>query len=121
MNQNRQVKRAAVLLLFILTFLFVAWGFARPRQKVNEVYVEQVCGRCHGSGGATDNSNMPILAGQNTGYLINQLENFRSGFRRSSAMGPLLKDMDDDALVFIADYYNRAGGGTLKKPDSVPQ
>ena len=121
MVQSHRVKWTVSLLLITLVAVFAALGVARPKQTVDEAYIEQVCGRCHGMSGYTDNSNMPILAGQNTGYLIKQMENFRSGFRRSSVMSPILQDIDDDAIAFIADYYNRAASRrSLKAPASVP-
>ena len=122
MKINRRIKWAMLLLVGVPgAVLMSPPGTARPEQSVDAAYIERVCGRCHGKSGITDNSNMPILAGQNTGYLVNQMENFRSGFRRSSIMSPLVRDMDDDAIAFIADYYNRAGGrGALPAADSVP-
>ena len=122
LNQHRRIKWAAFLLLVAVVPVFLLFGVARSQQVVDAAYIERVCGRCHGKAGITDNSNMPILAGQNTGYLVTQMKNFRSGFRRSSVMSPLARGMDDDAIAFIADYYNRAGGrGALPGSDSVPQ
>lgn len=101
-------SRLAGLVLIGVLLAFSAPGLTKQGVITGQDDIESACGRCHGKSGITDNSNMPNLAGQNKGYLVNQLENFRSGFRRSSVMGPIAKTLDDDAIEKIAEYYSRS-------------
>ena len=48
------------------------------------------CFLCHGAEGESASEVFPRLAGQNAEYIAKQLENFKSGKRKSSAMAPMV-------------------------------
>jgi cytochrome c553 len=64
------------------------------------------CERCHGVKGFTDNNNMPKLAGQNKGYLIRQLVNFRKGIRKSAPMRQVTLTLSDEDIENLATYFS---------------
>ena len=52
-----------------------------------------VCATCHGLDGLSKIAEAPNLAGQNEGYLIAQLNAFRSGARVNEMMSIVIKDL----------------------------
>lgn len=67
----------------------------------------QGCSTCHGaSGEGTSDLNFPRIAGKPSGYLFNQLRNFRDGHRSYPPMNYLLAYMHDDYLHELAEYFS---------------
>jgi cytochrome c553 len=64
------------------------------------------CTGCHGNEGrAAPDGFHPRIAGKPSGYLHQQLLNFRDGQRRHGAMAHLLADLDDAYLAEIALHF----------------
>lgn len=65
------------------------------------------CVPCHGrEGRATSQGFFPRIAGKPSGYLFNQLVNFRDGRRSNTVMAAMVEQMNDDYLRQIADYFS---------------
>jgi cytochrome c553 len=71
---------------------------------------QQVCSNCHGMDGNSVSPNFPRLAGQPKGYLVAQLENFRSHRRSDPAgyeyMWGLTRSLTDGQIDGLADYFS---------------
>jgi cytochrome c553 len=65
----------------------------------------QACATCHGPEGQSSNPQWPNLAGQHAGYLALQLRAFRSGERENAAMALFVKNLSDEDIQVLADYY----------------
>lgn len=63
------------------------------------------CAGCHGEDGNSTMPGFPKLAGQHKGYLVKQLQAFKSGARVSPMMAPLAAGLDDQSIEEIAAYY----------------
>jgi len=63
------------------------------------------CAGCHGANGISSIKDVPHLAGQRPGYLYLELRAYQSGARGDSAMGAVVKNLNDGALVKAAAYY----------------
>ncbi len=63
------------------------------------------CAGCHGEDGNSSMPGFPKLAGQHKGYLVKQLQAFKSGARVSPMMAPLAAGLDDQTIEEIATYY----------------
>src|ERR1700680_2558486 len=63
------------------------------------------CAGCHGANGISSIKDVPNLAGQRPGYLYLELRAYQSGARGNSAMGAVVKNLNDNALVKAAAYY----------------
>lgn len=63
------------------------------------------CAACHGSQGVAVNSQYPNLAGQHYSYLVQQLEAFKSGKRKSSIMHSMASGLSKKQIKDLADYY----------------
>ena len=65
------------------------------------------CSACHGEQGEGREGSeyYPHLAGKPAGYLLDQLQAFRDGRRVYPQMGWLMRNMGDDYLAQIAQFY----------------
>ncbi len=67
-----------------------------------------VCRHCHGTGGNSVMPDVPNLASQNAAYLLEQMNKFVSGQRKSSAfMEGLIKALPPEDRIDIALYLSR--------------
>lgn len=69
----------------------------------------QVCSNCHGLDGNSVSPAFPRLAGQQPGYIINQLSGFRAHQRLDPPgyqyMWGLSRHLSDEQIAGLADYY----------------
>jgi cytochrome c553 len=64
------------------------------------------CANCHGPNGQSVKPDVPNLAGQNTIYVLNQLNKFHDGRRKGAFfMEGLVKAMSNDERFAVAVYY----------------
>jgi cytochrome c553 len=61
------------------------------------------CANCHGTDGRSRGA-IPAIAGQDKGYLIQQLKDFRDGKRPSTIMQQLAKGYTDAQIEAAAAY-----------------
>jgi cytochrome c553 len=66
----------------------------------------EVCAICHGAGGASEDGQFPILAGQHLHYLYVQLKDFKSGRRESEVMAPVAADLERVEMLLLAQYFS---------------
>ena len=64
------------------------------------------CAGCHGAAGVSNNPLWPNLAGQQAGYLVKQMKDFRDGNRNDPMMSPMAKPLSDADIDNLAAYYN---------------
>ena len=64
------------------------------------------CFLCHGAEGESASEVFPRLAGQNAEYIATQLENFKSGKRKSSAMAPMVAELSPDDMAALGRFYS---------------
>ena len=67
--------------------------------------VAKTCVTCHGRDGIGTSPGYPNLAGQKSVYAMLQLTAFRSGKRQSEVMNIIAKDLTDEDIRTIAEYY----------------
>jgi cytochrome c553 len=82
-------------------------------EKGKQIYEEGVmataapaCGGCHGADGA-GNDKFPRLNGQNPPYVVQQLQNFKSGVRTNdpkAVMRAVAKRLTDEEMNAVAEY-----------------
>ena len=78
-----------------------------------ELYKEYNCAICHGAEGrAPTRDGYPVISGQNSTYLVNQISDIRDGIRvngRSKLMRPLVKALTHEEIEAIATFLNGHG------------
>ncbi len=82
-------------------------------EKGKQIYEEGVlataapaCGGCHGADGA-GNDKFPRLNGQNPAYVVQQLQNFKTGARTNdpkAVMRAVAKRLNDEEINAVAEY-----------------
>jgi cbb3-type cytochrome c oxidase subunit III len=82
--------------------------------------VAAFCENCHGPSGHSVKPEVPNLAGQNTIYVLNQLNKFHEG-KRSGAffMEGLVKAMSKDELFAVSIYYTTQQARVTPPADAV--
>jgi len=77
------------------------------------------CSACHGMDGNSGvNPEWPNLAGQHTGYLVAQLQAFKSGARKNPNMNGMAAALSDQDMADIAAYFS---GQSLKISSVKPE
>ena len=66
----------------------------------------QVCAACHGDKGIPIATAIPVIWGQQLGYLYLQLRDFKSGARKNEQMSPISAPLQRDDLMALAQYFS---------------
>jgi cytochrome c553 len=69
--------------------------------------VTGVCFVCHGVEGESASEAFPRLAGQHWEYIAKQLDNFKSGKRKSTAMASMVAKLNSDEMAAIGKYFEK--------------
>ena len=65
-----------------------------------------VCAVCHGIDGLAKIAEAPNLAGQNEGYLIEQITAFKTGGRKNEMMSIVVQNLSPTDIEDLAAYYS---------------
>lgn len=83
---------------------------ARPDSRQQASYAGQdralICSYCHGEDGNSVKPDVPNLAGQNPGYLLEQIGRFASGERKDFVMNSLASKFTEQDQINLAIYYS---------------
>ena len=80
------------------------------------------CLGCHGIAGAGDaKAAYPRLAGLAPFYLYKQLKDYAAGHRRSPAMEPIARALDEQAMRDVAAYYAAQAPADGPFPAAAPE
>jgi cytochrome c553 len=64
-----------------------------------------LCGACHGEKGLPDDKSLPIIWGQNEGYLYLELRDFQKGARKDDRMTPIAQGLVKEDALALAQYF----------------
>jgi len=70
------------------------------------------CAACHGMDGNSPAPNFPKLAGQGEGYIVKQLQDFKSGKRVDATMNAMAAPLSETDMADLAAYYASQTGST---------
>ena len=76
----------------------------------------KACAPCHGEAGIPIQKNIPVIWGQNAGYLIYQLRDFKSGARKNDIMSPIAATIDPADVSKLAIYFSKLKWPNLQQP-----
>jgi cytochrome c553 len=85
-----------------------------PAQTIEEK--AQICGACHGENGIPQQKTMPVIWGQQQGYLYLQLRDYKSGARKNDIMSPLTQSLERDDMMALALYFSQKPWPDLQQP-----
>ena len=91
---------AVLMALASTQVLAQAGGEARAKKIIGGS-----CFLCHGAEGESASEVFPRLAGQNAEYIAKQLENFKSGKRKSTAMASMVTELSPADMTALGQFY----------------
>jgi cytochrome c553 len=93
-----------------LTLLTLTWG-ASAWAQADEARAKKIAGGscflCHGAQGESTSEIFPRLAGQHAEYIAKQLDAFKSGARKSTAMTDMVAKLTSDEMLALGKYYEK--------------
>ncbi len=98
---------------YVRIALMVLWGagslaaHAQADEARAKKIVGGVCFVCHGAEGESSSEVFPRLAGQHWEYTAKQLENFKSGKRKSTAMADMVAKLTSDEMVALGKFFEK--------------
>lgn len=109
------MRRLSVLLALALTISSAAAHAESIEEKA------QVCAACHGENGVPPQQVIPVplIWGQNLGYLFFQLRDFKSGARKNDQMTPIVEALERDDLMPLAQYFAKKTWPNLQQPHAT--
>ncbi len=75
-----------------------------------------ICVACHGDKGVPINPNIPIIWGQNEGYIYLELRDLKLGNRKSDVMGPIAATLEKQDMIDLAAYFAAKPWPELEQP-----
>ncbi|MGD8784794.1 MAG: c-type cytochrome [Thioalkalispiraceae bacterium] len=94
------LRSVVSILAFVLVLPAYAAGDASAGRSKS-----QACAACHGADGNAAIANYPKLAGQHAGYLVKQLQAFKSKKRIDPIMNGQVANLSQQDMEDIAAYY----------------
>lgn len=91
---------------------------ATPAVAQNIAEKVEVCAGCHGQDGKPIDKSIPIIWGQQLGYLYIQLRDFKRGDRKNEIMQPIASSFEKDDMLAIAEYFSKKPWPDLGQPRS---
>lgn len=85
--------------------LLAGSNWAQADQARAQKLVMGSCFLCHGENGESASEVFPKLAGQHAAYIAKQLENFKSGKRKSTAMADMSSRLTADEMLALGQYF----------------
>jgi cytochrome c553 len=76
----------------------------------------KLCATCHGEKGVPINHTIPVIWGQNEGYLYLQLRDFKSGMRKNPLMDPIAAQLEKKDMLALAAYFTKKKWPDLEQP-----
>jgi cytochrome c553 len=76
----------------------------------------EVCAGCHGADGKPVDKTIPVIWGQQAGYLYFQLRDFKRGDRKNDIMQPIASTLERQDMLDIADYFSKKPWPDLGQP-----
>jgi cytochrome c553 len=94
---------------------------AKPDLNAGSAKYAAVCASCHNADGNSAVPANPKLAGQHPEYLVEQLEEFKSGKRANPVMGGMVTNLTDAEMKNIAAWLatQKPKAGSAKNKDLV--
>ena len=102
-------------------FIFLAVAIVMAPLAAHAENIEEqahFCAACHGENGVPLEQffPVPVIWGQNLGYLFFQLRDFKSGTRKNDVMSPIIEALPREDLMALAQYFSKKPWPKLPRP-----
>ena len=78
-----------------------------------------VCAACHGANGIPIDKSIPVIWGQNEGYIYLELRDFKRGNRKNDQMAPIAAGLSRDDMLALASYFSQKKWPSLGQPSAA--
>ena len=75
-----------------------------------------VCSACHGENGVPIDKTIPVLWGQNEGYIYIELRDMKKGARSNPQMAQVVAELSRDDMLALAAYFSAKPWINLNQP-----
>ena len=75
-----------------------------------------ICAACHGEKGVPMDKTIPVLTGQNEGYIYIELRDMKKGARKNDQMAPIVENMSREDMLALAAYFAAKTWPNLQQP-----
>lgn len=99
------LRAPTAALLVAASLSLPAWAQADEARA--KKIIGGVCFVCHGMEGESSSEVFPRLAGQHWEYTAKQLENFKTGKRKSTAMADMVAKLTPDEMVALGKFFEK--------------
>ncbi len=116
MNEVPDYRCGPQLTLTLWLALAVLLPSAARAESIEEK--AQICAACHGENGVPveQSSPVPVIWGQQLGYLFFELRDFKSGARKNDQMTPIAEGLEQADLMALAQYFSKKAWPDLQPP-----
>src|SRR5215813_2274352 len=112
-NQRTLAPIFAFALVFCASTICVTRAVASD--DAGKKKADEACAACHGpEGNKPVTPETPRLGGQQYGYLVQALNDYRSGTRDNPVMSAMAKPLTEKEIRELAGYFSRQHGLTTK-------
>jgi len=111
-----QISGCALRAALFAFALFVS-GSAFAADAAIEEKVK-LCATCHGENGVPISHAIPVIWGQNEGYLYLQLRDFKSGMRKNPLMNAIAAQLEKADMQALAAYFTKKEWPDLEQPSA---
>ena len=88
----------SVVLVALLSGATTAWADSIEDKAA-------LCAACHGAKGLPEDKSIPIVWGQQAGYLYLELRDFQKGARKDDRMTPIAQSVSKEDALALAEYF----------------
>jgi cytochrome c553 len=74
------------------------------------------CASCHGEAGVPVDAKIPVIWGQQAGYLYVDLRDFKLGTRKNELMSPIAGGLAREDMLALAGYFSKKPWPVLAQP-----
>lgn len=107
-----------VLAAALTTLSLCSSAWAQADEARAKKIISGSCFLCHGATGESSSEVFPRLAGQHHAYIAKQLENFKSGARKSTAMRDMVTKLTPDEMLAVGKFYEKQNVPTEEAKDA---
>jgi cytochrome c553 len=114
-GRAERMRRGFVVVVGVVIAIALS-PFATQAQTLEEK--AHFCAACHGENGVPLEQffPVPVIWGQNLGYLFFQLRDFKSGSRKDDVMSPIVEALPREDLMALAQYFSKKPWPKLQQP-----
>ncbi len=103
---KKKMMTGVAAMVCALTATVAQNAAAQSTSPQNVKYLAANCANCHGTNGA-GSQGLPSLAGLKKEYIIEQMNNFKSGAREATLMHQISKGYTDEQVAAMAAFFEQ--------------